>query len=73
MNEELKTVNYELAYRLLMLMCASTFDRLDGVMLDMSRAHSILGVELDQLTSTYEALVRDGIVREFQNGSIIVG
>lgn len=73
MNEELEAVNYELAYRLLMLMCATTFDRKDGVRLDMSTAHSILGVELDQLTSTYEALVRDGIVSEFQNGDIIVG
>ena len=73
MNEEMKTVNYELAYRLLVLMCAATVERDAGVQVDMSKVHTVLGVERDEITDVYEALCRDGIVSEFSNGEIVVG
>ena len=73
MNEESKTVNYELAYRMLVLMCAATVERNGGVQVDMAQAHVILGVSRQEVTETFEALCMDGIVSEFPNGDIVVG
>ena len=73
MNEETKTVNYELAYRLLVLLCAATIERDAGTQVDLGKAHTILGVSQDELTDVFDALRRDGIVNEFQNGEVVVG
>lgn len=73
MNEDAKIVNYELAYRMLVLMCAATVERDAGVQMDMAKVHIILGVSRDEITDTFEALCRDGIVSEFSNGEIVVG
>jgi predicted TIM-barrel fold metal-dependent hydrolase len=73
MNEDAKIVNYELAYRMLVLMCAATVERNGGVQVDMAQAHTILGVSRAELTATFESLCMDGIVSEFPNGDIVVG
>ena len=73
MNEESKVVNYELAYRMIVLMCAATIERNDGVQVDMGKAHIILGVSRDEFVNTFEALCAAGIVTEFQTGEIVVG
>lgn len=73
MNEESKTVNYELAYRMLVLMCAATVERNGGVQVDMAQAHVILGASRQDIKDTFDALCMDGIVTEFPNGDIVVG
>ena len=73
MNEESKTVNYELAYRMIVMMCAATVERNGGVQVDIGQAHTILGVSRDEMTDTFNALCRDGIITEFPNGDIVVG
>lgn len=73
MNEGSKIVNYELAYRMLVLMCAATVERNGGVQVDMAKAHVILGVSRQEITNTFESLCLDGIVSEFPNGDIVVG
>lgn len=73
MKEDQKIVNYELAYRMLVLMCAATVERNGGVQVDMAQAHVILGVSRQEITDTFESLCLDGIVTEFPNGDIVVG
>lgn len=73
MNEESKTVNYELAYRLLVLLCAATIDRDEGAQVDLGKAHTILGVSQDELTDAFDTLRCDGLINEFHSGKVVVG
>ena len=73
MNEESKTVNYELAYRMLVLMCAATVERNGGVQVDMAQAHVILGVSRQEVTETFEALCMEASSVNFQTATSWLG
>lgn len=66
-------VNYELAYRLVVLLCATIEDQTDGAKLNMDVAHVILGVSEDDVDRAFTQICADGIARLDNSGRIWVG
>jgi hypothetical protein len=73
MNEERKIVNYELAYRLLILIAETTNDRIEGSSLNLGQAHKILGVSAEEADAAIKMLSDDLLLYVSSFGSIHIG
>lgn len=73
MSEATQNVNYELAYRLLLLITETTEGRHEGSSLNLDHAHRILGVEKEELDRTFEVMKADMLVTASNNGTLYIG
>lgn len=73
MSEEKKIVNYELAYRMLLLIAETTTDRLEGSALRLDRAHKILGVSSEDADAVIKMMSDDLLLYVSSFGSVHIG
>lgn len=73
MNEEPKKVNYELAYRLIMLVIETTEDRHSGSCLNLDHARRILGATQDEFDAVMGTLQADLVLSVTGNGTLFIG
>lgn len=73
MNDESKVVNYELAYRLIMLVVETTEDRHSGSRLNLDHARRILGAPQEEFDHAIEMLQSDMVLAISQNGTMHIG
>ena len=65
--------DYEVAYRILLLLNAATRDRHEGVFLVPSLFYKVIGAPQDTAERAYQMLIDDGLISESKDGTIWIG
>jgi hypothetical protein len=73
MSEETKKVNYELAYRLILLVIETTPDRHDGSTINLDHARKILGATEEEFEAVKAMLQGDMLLNVTANGTLYIG
>lgn len=73
MSEETKKVNYELAYRLILLVVETTPDRHDGSIINLDHARKILGATEEEFEAVMAMLQGDMLLNVTANGALYIG